>query len=502
MERTRLHELPESALQNVLRNLSSKPARLSWVPFVDSNDAITAMDPSCALCGVARASFTRLCTKSTIVTEDERNWVVLSEVSEPWLPPKWLQTDGEYLTELRMDIELTAFDSGRIDEMLQELERNCLALRHLDIVNVSRNEIVATRVRRHLLEKTRGRLHELVAKTVDIPAIQLFCSGIKKLVLGDISRHGFLDMLSVVGPTLESINCRAELSERDCEQTQQLCPKLFYIVLWVRNHHSAYAGLLCSYGAQLRYAEFHSLGVANLERIMISCPNVRCSLDLIQYMDDGHTVDDDGHTLDEWKVLGPCAKSAFLDLDDLQNEHNMQEVKLALRPSVNLEDVSLHVSPDDAVRGVKELFCYDRPLLTSLELGIYGDNGDDLGEVLQELSAHVGHLRKFSFKANSEDNGSFEAVARNALMLEDVRIRFNDRILGENVPGLTAPEYEEQLAGTVAAFLKCPKLRLLEVFPDIKDEEEIEAIANLCCRVRLKGSNRFYVKVHGIEYLA
>lgn len=199
MKPTRLRGLSKSTLQRVLRNLSAKPATLNWVTFVAPDDALIALHPSSALCSVARESFTCLSTKLAVPNHEE-NMVHLQNDSNPSRLTKRFQSGGESLTELTLGGKLTAADSEGMDTMLQELEQNCVALRRLDISDFSSKK---TDLSIAVLEKARGRLLELIALTKDAPAIKLHCSGLRKLVMNGKSRCSCLEVLPVVGPTLE-----------------------------------------------------------------------------------------------------------------------------------------------------------------------------------------------------------------------------------------------------------------------------------------------------------
>lgn len=88
-------------------------------------------------------------------------------------------------------------------------------------------------------------------------------------------------------------------------------------------------------------------------------------------------------------------------------------------------------------------------------------------------------------------------------MIEDVDIYFCDGPWRDDVPESHEPEHEARVADTVAAFLKCPKLRQLEINngTEMEAAEPIEAIVVLCRRMRLKRKHSLYASILGIEYL-
>lgn len=67
---SRLHELTESALHNVLRHLSSKPSKLDWVSFVQIQDALMAVHPSIPLRDAMLESLTRLVVEESRESDD------------------------------------------------------------------------------------------------------------------------------------------------------------------------------------------------------------------------------------------------------------------------------------------------------------------------------------------------------------------------------------------------------------------------------------------------
>lgn len=317
----------------------------------------------------------------------------------------------------------------------------------------------------------------------------------------------FLDVLRVVGPTLESITYGEWLRRKDFEQLEQLCPKLSSIDLnAVYEHRAAYADLLCSYGAQLRFTVFFSFSMADCKRILSSCPNVRCHLVLetYSYLDEEMELDRKkmDALLEELKVVGPCATSLNLWLNSDEDEPSARDLAIASRSWSRLQDLTLQVCAIDALSEMNGLFNKDMPRLSSFSLIIREYPGSissntDVGEVLLSLSEHVGALRMFSFVGHSQDIGVFEAVARNAPVLQDVRLDFDDFDHSARVD-----DYEARVEDSVLSFLVCPELRLLDVVGGGSGKEPIEVIANMCSRLQLKRKRNMYVEVLGVENLA
>lgn len=174
---------------------------------------------------------------------------------------------------------------------------------------------------------------------------------------------------------------------------------------------------------------------------------------------------------------------------------DLPELASALQHCIRLEQFRL----SGGLGPLNILFDSDVRLLTSLSVHNLDTMGTglrrDVSDLLTKLKA--GKLREFFFSGNTQSKGTFESLVRKACALERVLLSFSDRLgKGEN------STYRAQAEDAVAMFfLQCPKLRqLLLLFGDFDDEEIEEGIANLCCRVRLKGNRHLYVRVNGVEY--
>lgn len=280
--------------------MSSKPRRDNWAAFVKSEDALTAIDPSCPLSTVARASFTGISTKHWgptrvrpgVVTllEPQKSKLGMSGGDSPmevsFVPrlSQFVKLLGNYLVEMQLGIWLASTTTETMEPLLQTLKDDASALRRLDIREVNSN------VANSFLRGTHGRLHELIVNKWAAPGIGRHCHGLRKLVLksawGDCSGNetkcnvcsgpwGFEDLLCAVGPTLESLEIRMdpELSAKDIELVRALCPNLTSIFLPVRSDEakSACADLLCSCGSQLQYSNLDIMPVDLCKRIVATC---------------------------------------------------------------------------------------------------------------------------------------------------------------------------------------------------------------------------------------
>lgn len=255
MSPTRLHELPESALQRVLRHLSSKPARWNWRSFVDSEDALTALYHCSALRGVARESFKRIVVHVLDNGERELGNLDMVHLRSTNDLIRWCQAAGESLTELAFAADRHRDVARKEDEsILQALEGNCHFLRRLDFIDF---EILKTDMVKASLERTRGRLRQFSTPSLipRAPAIERHCIGLRKLVLFG-SYFNILEILRFAGPTLESIHYLHPMAKGNFKKIRELCPKLSSILLHAENDGflSDYADLLCSYGEQVRCA--------------------------------------------------------------------------------------------------------------------------------------------------------------------------------------------------------------------------------------------------------
>lgn len=484
---TRLHELSEPALQNVLRYLSSKPSALSWLSFVAPEDALMAVHPSCALCDVARAGFTRLITKRPSLEEEPA--VHLPNEQDPALLTRWFQSAGHSLEELILSDKIECANAEDLQPMFEAFEENCLVLRRLQLLNLSGIVLPS------MLRATRGRLYELRVHGEDAPEIETCCTGLRKLQLHAKSKN-ILGILRVVGPTMESIDCTQLLTSEELRQVRDLCPKLTSISLKVKNDTavglSAFANLLCSYGSQLRFANLKSMSTALCEKILASCPNVRCDLDVVM----PSTI-----FLAKLKVLGPHLKNLSLVLHGDLDDDGMEEWTSAMRVCSHLEKLKLVLWGIDVLSAVDCVFSHEMPLLTTLKLTLpppspdVGPRNGDATDVLLRLSAHVGTLREFHFSGFLQARGAFEAFCREACMLENVRINAYADHHGE------ISDFEVRVEAAVAEFLSCPDLRQMILTNGMESRGAIEGVSDLCFRVRDRKMHTPYVEVCGVEYL-
>lgn len=484
MSPTYLHRLSEAALQNVLRHLSARPSKPDWQLFVAPEDALTAVHSSCGLCTVARASFTRL--KLRLGSEEVYGGYP-QLILTPLQLTRWLLSAGQSFQDLHIADMDESPTVQQLPPMIEALDKECTALRRLK----SRTDFY--QYIPFFLWATRGRVQELnLSCFEDLPAFEIHCAGVRKLDLHS-APPSIPDLLRVVGPTLESFHLYYAISSDVLSQVRGLCPKLSSISLRLENdtdqEMSAYADLLCSYGPHLLSANldyFKKIPVI-CKRVLASCPNVRCHV----------TVSINPHKSfpSFFNVLAPNLKRLDLYLHGFTlstTEAVKQDLARAMHSCHHLERLSVSLDLPDVPAVFDCVFSHDLPVLAALRLTL--DDWWD-SSLLQTKSARFQTLRKFEFSGPLQTQTALNTFAANAPLLEVVTLRF-DKVFRESA------DLETKIAGVVDAFLKCPKLRELEVSTDHgTDEIAIESVSRVCCRRGRSSLQRPYVRVLGVLYL-
>lgn len=561
MSLSHLNELPDAALENVVRHLSSKPRNTDWMSFLEPDDAAMAMHPSCPLVNVARSTISTINTwnmsgydphevslsrkHAALVTDCLQfsgnslvdltlgSWLMSSAIekgrfktAEPFERRsnkrsiarlrKWMRFASTSLLHLTLD-RWRKSDIEVTERMLQTLEGSCVALRRLDI------SCLSAPIANAVLRATRGRLHELESSAATVPGIGRYCTGLRKLSISYFNARNYMwdedtcmrNLLRTAGPTLESLEilCGPSFCATEFEHIRELCPNLSRIALYVEHDvsQSAYVDLLCSYGSQLQYAHLSEMPFDLLERLVESCENLRCQID----EDMWYALEDTGVVLERMKILGICVQSIEVGIYDSQNVRS-QYLESISQAFCQLEEMRLTVPANAAVSAIKALFSHEMPLLTKFDLSICDrddyNNGDavgeeadrdetfgDVSEALLELSAHVGTLRDFGFHGYSQDRGAFSAIARGAPMLQNVRLNFLDMDLSEESTAYIT-QYQARVEDTVSLFMECPALNHLEQYGSIDKEIPLDRIADACRRLQLTKNRHLSAEVLGVKY--
>lgn len=479
MSSTRLDDLSDEALQNVVRHLSSKPRKVNWTKYVRPQDALTSVHSSSPLSDVASSSFP----------------VITLPMSHE-LVAEWLQSAGESLVDLTMN-RGALHGLGSIEPTLESLVGNSRALRRLDIGHLSPT------LPNDLLRATRGRLHELVANRWAMKGIELHCMGLRKLVLYVAhydypAGRGLDGMLRAAGSTLESFKIRAEsimCSRKQFEEVREHCPKLssIHILAFGDATLSAYADLLCSYGAQLRFVHLHQMSTSLCERVVASCERFRCGLDRMH-------ADD---LLGKMNVLGTRVTRVrmLLGMSLVEERLCTRDISSASLSCTRLEQICLDVCSASAASAIKALRCDEMPLLSEFDLNIcdVDEVGGGGGEGLWELSKYAASLRSFSFNGLLQDNAAFEALALGSPTLQRVRLCFPDNFTFDRGGEMPA-WYQTRVEDVVNTFLDCPKLRQLRLQAGERRKRPLETITNMCRRMQLTTKPDLNVTVLGVDY--
>lgn len=251
-----------------------------------------------------------------------------------------------------------------------------------------------------------------------------------------------------------------------------------------------YTAFLCSHTSQLTHTKLVDMHPAFYKFVADNCPNLRCNVVINPV---------NASSLEKMAALGRCLKSVLLSAYDQDDELTVTDWQTVSLLCSQLETIELDIPSADALKAVQRLLSGSKPLLMRLRLSIWGPIGADFNEVFLKLSEYAGTLREFHFFGDPPEKGAFEAIAGSAPMLESVDLCLRNRTVYEE-----RDRFDEHVEATIAAFLRCPNLRHLELSEkdDEEDiEEERECNANLCFRLHLKRMHSLYVKVLGIEYL-
>lgn len=356
---------------------------------------------------------------------------------DPAVLSRWFKTAGASLSELTLGDDLFFAHSTDLGEMVEAFAENCKKLRLLDVSCVFQADLA-----RAFLCGTRGSLHHLVAHGTSfkgVSPVELYGTKLRTLVLNEAPLN-LRDLLQVVGRTLEPIEIMDDipLTGSEVDDIKDHCRKLSSIKLSMdfEDDWSDVKDLLCSYGSQLRYADRDNAPVAVWEQIVASCPNLRCDL----------TSRD--NSMAQMNVVGACVKIILLDLDDLYADGiEMEEVVTKLRSCKQVE--RLHVY--GVLSSLQALFSCDMPLLTSLSLHSWVES-----DLFLKLSLRAPNLRDLKCNVNAQERGAFDALVRNAPVLRNVAVYFEDREDWQDWPA-----YFARVEYAVIAFLKCTNLRSL-----------------------------------------
>lgn len=195
------NDLSEEALRNVVRHISSAPSNSIWTRFVDCEDTLSLLQLEGSISNASRALFTCVQLGQYRVRSNDSNpgslILRMSDASVSMLT-KWIEVAGDTLKSLTFGYSGEHISPEGSQEMLTALQEKFPALRCLDI-----QEILVGPMADAVLAATQGRLRELLADGSQAPAIANHCEGLRALTLWS-TPDGLLDVLRVVGPTLES----------------------------------------------------------------------------------------------------------------------------------------------------------------------------------------------------------------------------------------------------------------------------------------------------------
>lgn len=228
---------------------------------------------------------------------------------------------------------------------------------------------------------------------------------------------------------------------------RELCGKLTHILFNVEEGDTsgfkAYAGLLKSFGEQLRFGHVGLMPEKLCKEIVSACPNMLCGADLYER--------------DDWEermlALSPALKRIGAKVDA---EVEWQIFSRAARECSKLEEIVLHTDPEQAARAVRELFCVEKPGLKLFHFYVHGKGSGT--QALHELSTGARSLEKFLFHGPTEHPEVFRAVARGTPMLR--RVDIQSPTTGTSTQGMGSQEYVQRVT---RAFRICRHLENIQV---------------------------------------
>lgn len=367
---------------------------------------------------------------------------------------------GESLSSLQFGS--SPDDRVTVELLLGPLKEKCLALRRLD---------VRALCIRHCAPSVHGsRLRSIHA----------------------VAPKQFHNLLCAVGRNLEEMEISFGWKPHDIKQVRSHCPNLTHISFvagrrGTTDDREAHAELLCSHGAQLKFARVETLPLAVCQQVLTACPNIRCG-----YVKGKPNIE-------KLSVSGSSLKNLVWRMKE--NDVSDPRLVSAARSWSELE--SIEVFPpfcwtiEKTVSVIELLLNGEKPRLSSLSLKVSAIL--DGAEVLQALGAPVEKLRAFSFHCTLGKTGAFDSVARDTPLLENVTIFLSS----VKRYGAVLELFMEDI---VRSFIRCPNLMTLDIIGDDYkhyNEEHVrfDSEVNLCFRRRLRKKNPVFIRVLGEVYL-
>lgn len=390
---SRLDELPEQALTNVVRCLSSAPSPSDWQSYTQHEDTLAAVQLARSLSSIARISFqTVTVSKPNARSREEALLHLPGHFSDLLL---WIRAPAESMTFLELRRVRQAPNSGEFEAVLQLVKERCIGLRNLDI-----SELPGCLFTLGLLCALEGKLHNLFANSFQVPVITDTCRGLRHLTLTS-TPSDIRDLLQVVGPAPRSLEIRVRRGPRIPSMllVQTFCSQLTRIDF--RDIHdppdcAACANLLGSYGNQLLFAYMGNLSANQCAKVASACPNMLCGLKV--YFSAAE---------EKLTALGPSVQNLCLMEHVAESVDPLgTELSKAAEACCNIETIELNVSAELAVHSIKQLVCEHMPKLASLRLSLDDPGSND--NAVGELSQLTRFLIYFNLRAYPESISSFK----------------------------------------------------------------------------------------------
>lgn len=400
---------------------------------------------------------------------------------------EWLRTAGSELSDLTLvdgilQSAMAAFGDEGYRATLLLLARNCPGLRRLKIYrgeDVPWDQNISVAV--DILRIVGPRLHSLSATDSYSIYIAKYCTALRSLAL-DIGslRRDIGSVLRGVGSTLETFETTSSyfgsefspLANEDIQLLQELCAKLSRVLVYVRPEaQPAYAELLCSYGAQLRYALIGGMRKALCAKGISECPNMRATFRLFA----------DNSFVDALQVLASSVDKIVIEIDG--NSMNGKDVAIAVSTYVYVKSIEVHagcatqaasVIVRKATVAAYAILRFEKPVLRSFYLGIEVIESDagTIGDGFQEFGRRVANLREFSYAGPFPEKGAFQEIIRDAPILEKVLLD-----LSSDEEGVLW-DLDERAENAAETFEECKKLFSLCICIDWDSDIRQETLKN------------------------
>lgn len=465
---TSFADLSEEARETVVRHLSDHPDSPTWRLYVDSDLALSCVRSAHPLADTAQLLLEKL---GSVGDQDGVPVLGLGAVLA------WIKAAGHALTSIELPEISLAVDAPLRRDISPALERHCVSLRSLSIVNVDLDEMASK-----ILQATSGRLCVLEARGCHAGAVELHCAGLEAIALfGRIESTAFL---KCVGPTLRCLDLmRAYIAYPASDRgllrgMKSFCRTLSDISIKVCSESvEEFAQLLILWGARVQVLDTLTLPVNVLCRVVRLCPQLK----ITNFME---------LEPDVTAALGPSIRNLLVNV---HNEKEMNTLASEIAKCSDVSSIDVSAGEAHAAATIAKIYASPKPLLNSL--GLFMMEGEYMDSGLRELARQKNGLRSIELRGLIRDMNVMKTISSGLQLLESITIFILDPL--------------HPLGGSLAGLVRCfdgyPALRLLKIdvwgeggYPGV-----LEEVANAARRLRLSAAvrgRRLQILVEGEDY--